>query len=40
MSTAPDPFEHGQRAARQNIPAQANPYRDSSEEHSLWTRRS
>jgi hypothetical protein len=31
-----DPFEQGQRAARQNIPAEANPYREGSEENSLW----
>jgi hypothetical protein len=36
MSTDPDPFEQGERAARKNIPAEANPYRDGSEEHSLW----
>jgi hypothetical protein len=36
MSTDPDPFELGQHAARENIPAQANPYRDGSEEHALW----
>jgi hypothetical protein len=36
MSTDPDPFERGQRAARENIPAEANPYQDGSEEHSLW----
>jgi len=36
VSTDPDPFEQGQRAARQKIPAAANPYRDGSEEHSLW----
>jgi hypothetical protein len=35
MSTDPDPFEQGQRAARKHIPAEANPYRDGSEEHSL-----
>jgi len=28
MTTDPDPFEEGQRAARKNIPAEANPYRD------------
>ena len=33
MTTDADP---GQRAARKNIPAKANPYRDGSEEHSLW----
>jgi hypothetical protein len=32
----PDPFEEGQRAARKNIPAEANPYWDGSEQHSLW----
>ena len=31
-----DPFERGQQAARQNIPAEANPYQDGSEEHALW----
>jgi hypothetical protein len=31
-----DPFEQGQQAARQNIPAEANPYQDGSEEHALW----
>jgi hypothetical protein len=31
-----DPFEQGQRAARENIPAEANPYREGSDEHSLW----
>jgi hypothetical protein len=36
MTTDPDPFEAGERAARQNIPAAANPYRDGSEEHALW----
>jgi len=36
MTTDPDPFEQGQRAARQNIPAGANPYQDGSEQHSLW----
>jgi hypothetical protein len=36
MTTAPDPFEEGQLAARKNIPAEANPYRDGSAEHSLW----
>ena len=32
----PDPFELGERAVRENIPAEANPYRDGSEEHALW----
>jgi hypothetical protein len=36
MSADPDPFEQGQRAARQMIPAEANPYDDGSEQHSLW----
>ena len=36
MTTDPDPFEQGQRAARENIPAEGNPYRDGSEQHSLW----
>ena len=36
MNSDPDPFEIGERAARQNIPAEANPYRDGSEEHALW----
>jgi hypothetical protein len=27
MTTDPDPFEEGQRAARKNIPAEGNPYR-------------
>ena len=36
MTSDPDPFEEGQRAARKNIPAEGNPYRDGSEEHSLW----
>ena len=36
MSTDPDPFEQGQRAARENIPAEANPYADGSEQHALW----
>jgi len=36
MTTDPDPFEEGQRAAQENIPAEGNPYWDGSEEHSLW----
>ncbi len=36
MKPDPDPFELGQRAAREGIPAQANPYQDGSEQHSLW----
>ena len=37
MTPDPDPFEEGQRAARQNIPAEANPYQDGSDEHALWS---
>ena len=36
MSSDPDPFEQGQRAARENIPAEGNPYQDGSEQHALW----
>jgi hypothetical protein len=36
MTTDPDPFEQGQRAARESIPAEANPYQDGSEQHALW----
>lgn len=36
MSKDPDPFEQGQRAARENIPAEGNPYSDGSKEHALW----
>jgi hypothetical protein len=36
MTNDPDPFEQGQRAARKNIPAEANPYQDGSEQHALW----
>jgi hypothetical protein len=36
MTTETDPFEEGQRAARQNIPAEAKPDRDGTDEHSLW----
>jgi hypothetical protein len=36
MTTDPDPFEEGQLAARNNIPAGGNPYRDGSDEHALW----
>jgi hypothetical protein len=31
-----DPFDQGERAARENIPAEANPYQDGSEDHALW----
>ncbi|MFX8301254.1 hypothetical protein ABTL22_19995, partial [Acinetobacter baumannii] len=30
------PFADGERAARENIPAEANPYPDGSDEHALW----
>jgi hypothetical protein len=36
MNPDSDPFEAGQRAARENIPAEANPYHDGSEQHALW----
>jgi hypothetical protein len=36
MKLDPDPFEEGQRAARENIPPGANPYQDGSEQHALW----
>ncbi|MET4040901.1 hypothetical protein [Bradyrhizobium sp. CSS354] len=32
-----DAFAEGERAARQNIPAEANPYQDGSDEHALWS---
>jgi hypothetical protein len=32
-----DPFDEGERAAAENIPAEANPYQDGSEEHALWS---
>ncbi|MCK1541392.1 hypothetical protein IVA98_26725 [Bradyrhizobium sp. 160] len=31
-----DPFAEGERAARESIPAEANPYSDGSDEHALW----
>ena len=34
--TDPDPFEQGQRAARKNIPAEANPYPEASPQHARW----
>jgi hypothetical protein len=37
MTTDPDPFEEGRRAARKNIPAEANPYQDGSDERALWS---
>ena len=36
MKPDPDPFELGQRAAREGIPAEANPYQAGSDEHALW----
>ena len=36
MTKDPDPFEEGERAARENIPAEANPYLDGTERHALW----
>jgi len=33
----PDPTDEGERAARENIPAEANPYQDGSQEHALWS---
>ena len=36
MTADPDPFEQGQHAAREGIPAEANPYQDGSEQHALW----
>ena len=31
-----DPFAEGERAARESIPAEANPYSNGSDEHALW----
>ena len=36
MTSDPDPFEQGQSAARENIPADGNPYQDGSQQHALW----
>jgi hypothetical protein len=36
MTSDPDPYEQGQRAARKGIPAESNPYQDGSEQHALW----
>jgi hypothetical protein len=36
MTRDRDPFADGERAARENIPAEANPYQDGSDEHALW----
>ena len=35
-TTDPDPFAQGERAARENIPAEANPYQEGSEQYALW----
>jgi hypothetical protein len=35
--TARDPTDEGERAAREGIPAEANPYQDGSQEHALWS---
>lgn len=32
-----DPTDEGERAARDGIPAEANPYHDGSQEHALWS---
>jgi len=32
-----DPTEEGEFAAREGIPAEANPYQDGSQEHALWS---
>ena len=32
-----DPTDEGERAARDGIPAEANPYQDGSQEHALWS---
>jgi hypothetical protein len=36
MTTDPDPFLEGERAAQENIPAEANPYQPGSEQFALW----
>ena len=36
MTRDRDPFADGERAARENIPAEANPHQDGSDEHALW----
>ena len=32
-----DPTDEGERAARDGIPAEANPDQDGSQEHALWS---
>lgn len=36
MATDPDPFVQGERAAAENIPAEANPYQQGTEQYALW----
>ena len=36
MTGDPDPFAQVERAAREGIPAEANPYPDGSEQYALW----
>jgi hypothetical protein len=36
MTTDPDPFVEGERAARESIPAEANPYQQGTEQYALW----
>jgi hypothetical protein len=36
MTTDPDPFLQGERAAAENIPAEANPYQQGTEQYALW----
>lgn len=36
MTEGEDPFAGGERAARQNIPAEANPYPEGSEAFARW----
>ena len=35
--TEKDPTDEGERAAREGIPAEANPYQDGSQEYALWS---
>lgn len=36
MDTLPDPFEQGKLAAKEGIPAEANPYMTGTGESALW----
>jgi hypothetical protein len=36
MTIDPDPFEQGQRTAREGILAEGNPYQDGTDHHALW----